>query len=73
MSKKRYCVHVYERRDYEDILAENPQDAEDKVMREFYNTMYDDVSEVVVLLTCQECHLDNEPTNVNCDECGEKL
>ena len=70
---KTYCVHVYEAaHKYEDVKARTPEEAEAKVMHHFFNTTYDQISNVEVMRQC-ECGYDKDVENTKCDECGKKL
>lgn len=71
---KKYCVHVYMRPYmYEDVEAKSPQEAESKVIKREFAGDYDEIYQIEVMLTCQNCHTDNEPANKKCDECGKKI
>lgn len=71
--RKNYCVHIFVRHDYENVEAKNAQEAEDKIVNSQFAGNYEDISEVQVMLQCDNCGYDNEPTNKKCDECGVKL
>jgi|TARA_Y100000310_G_scaffold213575_1_gene214509 hypothetical protein len=74
MKKKQYCIHIFERTDYEGIMAESAEKAEEMVIQHRYRGLhdYEDLSEVIVMRQC-ECGYDNDKDNKKCDECGEKL
>ena len=71
--KKKYCVHVYEvPHEYEDIMAESADKAEEIVINYEWAGDYQDISNVEVMRQC-ECGYDNDPKEKTCAECGEKL
>jgi hypothetical protein len=72
MTKTTYCVHVLERREYEDIRADSPYEAEERVVRHFYAGNTDDIAEIFAMVTCPNCHYDNDGADEHCDE-GAKL
>jgi hypothetical protein len=72
--KRKYCVHVYERpHEYENVEAKSPQEAEEKVIATEWAGDYERISQVEVMLQCEDCGLDNDQKNKRCEECGAKL
>ena len=71
----KYCVHVSEvPHIYEDIEADSPQEAKDIVLRrEFGSAGWDDISQVEVMLQCEQCGTDNDTGNATCEDCGAAL
>ncbi|NIQ13273.1 MAG: hypothetical protein GTO02_02335 [Candidatus Dadabacteria bacterium] len=71
--KKKYCVHVFERPyQYENVIAENARKAEDIMINTEWARDYENIQNVEVMHQC-DCGYDNDTSNKNCEECGEKL
>lgn len=69
---KLFCVHVFERKDYEDVEADSAEHAEEIVIKQNYPHAHEYDLDVEVMRECK-CGLDNAPDEKKCGDCGEAL
>jgi hypothetical protein len=71
-TKKEFCVHVTTRKDYENIYAINPKEAERLVIDAEYTTdiNYDDINAEVMRV---HCSTDHDLSETRCQVCNKKL
>lgn len=74
MSKIKYTIHIHPVPFiYDDIEADDPEQAEQIVMDYEFNGEYGNVSGVEVYITCMSCGNNNDPYSPYCEYCDEKF
>ena len=70
MTAKRYCVRVHERPYEYDVEADNPSDAQDRIIAAHWSCMRDEIERVEVVPYCAH---ENAMAGEVCEACGAEL
>jgi hypothetical protein len=70
MTTQRYTVRVYERPYEYDVEADNPADAQDRIIAAHWSCMREEIDRVEVVPYCAH---ENALPGELCDDCGAEL